>query len=409
MAYRAIPAANTGTSIGETILNPAGGTVDDSAVLSALLTAGAKNIRLGSGTFNWKSSCVIGFDGIHIEGNGQQATFISIDDSGGNIGDAFKVNSVLDFSLKGLTVTATSARSAGSVVKVLGANNITHSPVQKTQQYVIEDVNWDSQFNGVVFNDSAGGAGAWGGHINRCQVTATSAGGVCIWVNSPSGGQHYISNVKAYNDNSIADASRALAAIRYQGGADLELVNINTVYFRHGLLVDPPNGQAANVITATACLWDNNTLSSVKIAPQAGGSVLDIELNGGWGYTPAATSQPCVEILGGTSIAVRGGKYQSCFQAFNIFGPAKYVTVANVDCGGSTAGIYASLNATDFSIIGNTCGIIGGVTPTVGIQVDAGCNHYNIVGNVVRECTTPITNTPGTSAGVREVANNITA
>jgi hypothetical protein len=384
---------------GEYVLNPSGG--NDAAVLAALITAGAKKFRLGSGTFKWQSSCPVNFSGIHIEGNGQEATFISIDDSGGNIGDAFSVNSVLDFSLKCLTVTATAPRTAGSVVKVLGVNNITHSPVQKTQQYVIEDVNTENQFNGIVFNDGPGSAGAWGGHINRMQMTATSAGGVCIWVNSPNGGQHYVSNIKAYNDATLPDASRALAFMRYQGGNDLELVNLNSVYFRHGIMVDPA-GVAANVIVATGCLFDNNTLASIFLSPQAGGSILGAEFHNGWGYTPVSSGVPCVQIDSGSKIKVIGGQYLNNFQAIRILGGATDVLIMGVDTAISTAGIYCSTSAAHFRLIGNNAG-----PGTVGIQIDAGCDHYNIVGNDLAGCTTPLTNTPGVLAGQREVSGNI--
>lgn len=393
---------------GATPYSPSGG--DDAAGLAALVTSGARSISLLPGVFKWQSQLSVNFDGVHLEGAGQGTTTIEIDDATLVGGDAIKLNSVLDFSLRGVTMTAKAARSAGAYIKVLGKNHITATPDEPTQQYVIEDVNMDSFFDGISFNDGPSSQGAWGGHINRMQMRKASAGGTFIDVNSPSGGQHYISNIKMYGADTFINANRPLAGLRYRGGADIELYNITAVYLRSGLLVDPPNGQAANVIVATACDWDNMTLAAVKVTPAVGGTVLGIELNGGWGYSPPANTVPCVQIDGGCQIQVRGGQYMSNWQAVRIFGPAKNVTVQGLDTSNATScAIYVSSNATDFSVLGNRCGIIPGtgVTPPLGMQIDAGCDHYNVTGNTFRECTTKITNTPGLAANQRIVQDNV--
>jgi hypothetical protein len=397
-------AATTGLISGGT-----SGTSLAAAIAVANAAGGGYTIQLGKGTYRLTAQQVISALGITIVGNGPGSTFLEIDDAGGMAGaDAFLVDSVLWFEIKGLTFTATTARTAGAMVKVLGANNITATPAQRTNQYTIEDVDAEDQFNGLVLNDGPGSAGAWGGFVNRCEWLRFSAGGTYVDVNSPSGGQHYISNLKIYGSNTLANAQRALAGIRYRGGADLEMSNVNEVYLRSGFLWDPPNGQAANVVTAMGCLWDNNTLASIKIAPAAGGTVLGGDFVDGWGYTPVANTQPCVQIDGGSRFKFIGGQYWGNYQAFRVSGPAKHVLVQGADCSGSVAGLYANLNATDFAFLNNIVGIQG-ATPTVGIQIDAGCDHYTVTGNNVREATTPITNTPGTSAGRRIVQDNIVA
>jgi len=379
------------------------------AIAAANAAGGGTTIELGKGTYNWIAKGTANQSAIQVVGNGPGSTFLRLDDAGGLAGDdAFLVNSVLNFALRGMTVIAASPRTAGSVVKVLGVNNITHTPAQRTRQYTIEDVDMEDQFNGVVFNDGPANAGAWGGFINRCEWVRFNTGGVGIWVNSPHGGQHYISNLKTYNSDSIADASRALAAIRYQGGADLELDNVNTIYFRTGLLIDPTTS-GANVTIARGCEFDNNTQASVKIAPSGSGSVLGVTVADGWGYTPASTGQPCIQIDGGEAIMITENQFWGCLQGVRVSGPARRVLVSKNDASGSTAGFYATSSAAGFRFLGNVCNVHAGVTPTVGIQVDAGCDHYVVTDNDVHEATTPMTITPVDSANRRISTGNITA
>jgi len=377
------------------------------AAAQANALGGGYTIELGRGTYRVTSLFDALANGIALVGNGPGQTFLELDDAGGLAGaNAIRVNQVLQFALKGMSITATTARTAGAFLQIKGKNNITATPAQRTRQYTVEDVDAEDQFDGVSIVNGDTGDGAWGGFINRCEWLRFSAGGTYVDINSTAGGQHYISNLKMYGSHSLSNAQRALAGIRYRGGADLEMVNVNQVYMRSGFLWDPPNGQAANVVVATACLWDNNTLASILIQPGATGTAMMGEFMGGWGYTPAANTQPTVQIDGGRHISFIGGKYLGCYQAFRLSGGAglRHILVQNANCSGSIAGLYATLNASDFQFLNNIVGIEG-VTPTVGIQIDAGCDRYAVIGNNVRECTTPITNTPGHSAGRRIVTD----
>lgn len=412
MAYEAVPPVSPLRGVTGVINGGTNSATLANAVTRANAAGGGQTIVLGKGTYRLTSAQTISANGISIVGNGPGSTFIELDDSGGlSGGDAFTVSSVLQFAIKGLSFTATTARTAGSFLTIKGQNNITATPAQKTRQYTVEDVDAEDQFNGVSIVNGDDGDGAWGGFINRCEWIRFSAGGTYVDINSPAGGQHYISNLKMYGSHSLSDANRALAGVRYRGGADLEMCNVNQIYMRSGLLIDPPNGQAANVTVATACLWDNNTQASVKVTPAAGGTVLGIKLNGGWGYTPAANSLPCIQLDGGSGIGVYGMELWSNYQAIRL-GAIAHATITGNDCSGSAAGIYGTAvggtSPRDFVIQNNVVGIRGGVTPTVGIQIDAGADHYSITHNVLREATTPITNTPGTSANRRIVQDNVT-
>lgn len=383
------------------------------AITAANAAGGKTTIELDAATYHVTAQMVITADGITLVGQGPGVTFLELDDSGLSGADAIRLQSALNFRCLGMTITATTARTAGAFLAVEGVNNITHTPAQRVRQYTIEDVDAEDLFGFIRTADGVGGhagEGAWGGYVNRCSLLRFSAGGIYIDINSPSGGQQYIANVQMYGSNSLADGARAAAGVRYRSGADLEMVNVNEVYLQSGLLIDPPTA-AANVCIATACLWDNNTRASIKISPSGSGSVLGVEINGGWGYTPPANSLPCVQIDGGKNITILGGKYWSNYQAFRLSGSTlQDVSVIGADASGSVAGFYATSNASNFSFLNNICRpISGGATPTVGIQIDAGSDHYNVTGNRLNGCTTALTNTPGTAANQRIVQDNVTA
>lgn len=379
------------------------------AVVAANAAGGGITITLGKGTYSLTAQLLITADGISIIGNGPGSTFLQIDDAGGMAGaDAIKLASVLQFAIKGCTISSTAARTSGNAILVLGRNNITAQPAQQTRQYTIEDVDMQDQFNGVAFNDGPASQGCWGGYVNRGTWIRFSAGGTALDVNAPLGGQHYISNMKLYNGSTIIDANRAKAGVRYRGGADIEMVNINTIYFQNGLRIDPPNGQSANVVTATACLWDNNSQASVLVAPQAGGTVLGVELNGGWANTPPSFALPTIQIDGGEHIKVLMMNLWTTYQGVRISGPAKLVSCIGTDASGaSNKAFYATNNASDFTIANCRAGTVFGVGTSTGITIDAGCDHFNVQGNNTREASVPVFNSAGTLAGQRIFQDNI--
>lgn len=381
---------------------PSGG--DDVPELSAAITSmgsiGGGTIMLRNASYKFKSTLPINYDNIGIRGHGT-GTIINIDDSGGAVGDGISVNSTLNFSLKDVLITSTTARSAGAAIKVKGANNITAAPAQRTRQWTITDVNFENQFNGIVINDGPTALGAWGGYMDRVEMMAFAAGGVGIDINTPAGGQQYINNVKIYGASTGASATRALAGVRIRGCNDVELHNVNVIYTQYGLRIDPPSGQNANVVLAAECLWDSTSVLPCSIEPASGGTANLVRLVENWfGVATAVASVDCIHIAGASkSIFINGGY---------IIGPAVgvkadgtggatdiHVTGRPIFTGG-TKGFWATGSLQDFSCNGEMGPqtVLGALAPAVGIQVDAGCDYYELYCNIHR-CSTPITDNGG--------------
>lgn len=409
MAYVAIPPQSPSILSWPAGIIDAGtsGSTLASAVAEANARGGGFSIVMGKGTYRLTSQLAVTTNGNQLVGNGPGATFLEIDDAGGMSGtDAILVNSVLQFSLKGMSVTATTARTAGSFLKIKGKNTITATPAQRTHQYTIEDVDAESQFNGVVINNGDNGDGAWGGFITRCEWMRFSSGGTYLDVNSTAGGQHYVCDLKIYGSDSAS--GRALAGVRYRGGADLELVNVNVVYLATGLLIDPPSGQTANVLYATSCLWDNCSTNNVAITPAAGSYCNIINLVNNWYGAATAIdnmtiSGPAAQVyvIGGTVIGGSNGiKATGAGGAVDI-----HVTGKTMFSGQSTNGFYATGSLQNFSVEGNfgpTANLASGISvaaPAKGIQIDAGCDWYELYSNIHR-CATPITDSGGANKKV---------
>lgn len=383
-----IPAGTTGTSL-------------LAAVALANATSCACTIQMGNYTYVLPSPLTMNVSGITLAGNGVGETFV--DDSGLSGADAIVVNSVLYFGMHDLTIISPTPRTAGAAIKVLGVNNITHNPAQHTHQYTIQRVNMEDQFVGITFQDGPGPGGAWGGYLSDGEWIRFSAGGTYIDVASTSGGQHYIRDMKLYG-SVVADASRAFAAVHYRGGNDLEMVNVNTVYMQHGLVVDPSSGSVANVTICTGCLFDNNTKESILLTQANGGGVKGFEYNGGWAYTPNDGVHFCVSLTGGSQITFTGGKFWDNYTAFFI-STSNHVVLNGVDASGSQYGFVTSGGSSNFSIVNSTVGALDGNTPLFGIDITGGDN-YIVTGNNVHEASTPINNVPGTSS-TRIVMGNL--
>lgn len=374
------------------------------AVVQANALGGGYVIALRRGTYRLTSQLAFTTSGNQLIGNGPGSTFLELDDTGLSGTDAILVSSVLQFALKGMSITATTARTAGSFLKVKGKNNITATPAQRTRQYTVEDVDAEDQFDGVSIVNGDNGDGAWGGFINRCEWMRFSAGGTYVDVNSTAGGQHYISDVKFYGSSNTVDANRALAGVRYRGGADLEMVNCNQIYMRHGLLVDPPSGQTANVLLGTSCLWDNNTTNQVKIAPAAGSYCNLIKLVNNW-YGTNSASINTIDISGPAhSVTIDGGIVIGGTNGIVATGAggATDIHVCNrvTVTGQSGKAFHATGSLQNFSVdmvAGPIADLASGLSiaaPAVGIDIDAGCDWYELRSNIHR-CTTAITDDGG--------------
>lgn len=375
------------------------------AITFANQTNCACKIVMGQGYYYLTSQQLLSANGIWLAGNGADSTRIVINDAGGMAGaDAVVVNSALGVKITGLTFMAVAPRTAGSYVTVKGKNNITANPAQPTNQLTMDDVNMQGGFWGLRTVDGPTGAGAWGTRVNGGTWINFSAGGVGARLESTHGGQTFLNDIKMYNGTGIADASRAFAGVEYRGGNDLEINNINTIYFQHGIVIDPPTGNVANVTIMRACEFDGNTQESVLVTQVNGGSITGVQMLGGWVNSTNDAVHATISLVNGISMQFIGVMNWNGYVGF-LFKFATNVVVDACDMSGNVYGAFMQAGNSHIKIVNSFVNPKDGNTPTFGIDITGGDN-YIITGNDTLGAGTGINNAPGTSA-TRVVANNI--
>jgi hypothetical protein len=388
-----------------------GGTSSGS-LAAAIATANAKGggvIRLNKGTYNMTVAQTLTANNIQFMGNGPGFTFLQADDAGGlGGGDMITASSVLNATFEGITFSSVAQRTAGNFIKVLGVDAITANPAQRVRCLRMADCDMENGFKGVTLNNNAAvTAGCWGARIDRVVGLNFGANGIYIDVDSTLGGQTQISNCEFHGANGLADGSRASAGVRYRGGADIELENITAVYLQNGFLSDPTAGNVASVVLMNKCDWDNMSRDAVKIGGN-GGTSNKVVILAGWHQTVLTAGG--INLANVNNATLLGNTCWSNSVGIVLNGVVR-AAVSDNDCSSSIIGIQATGVTTDFSLIGNLVGIApGGSTPTTGITIGASCDHLNVDGNILRQCTTPITNAATPSANRVVIgAGNITS
>jgi hypothetical protein len=222
-----------------------------------------------------------------------------IDDSLGNSGgDGFLMQDVDGCSISGLNnsaplLSAPSTRVAGYSVHIKGGDATVKLPsTQISGNRSIVDVDMDSQFNGVLIDDST--VGCWdaivGNPSRRGRWRNFAAGGKAIVINSPGGVGHQVLNIGAWN---LPAGPLGGPALNIKGTGDLRVENFDTYGFVNGVLID--NGAAIST-------------------PGSGGGVSHMMfLNSQWDSTGQAVGADCIRIVPGNTVQPAEMEFLGCW------------------------------------------------------------------------------------------------
>jgi len=246
------------------------GIVDAAPIIRAANQAGGV-AWLGNGTFRIKSTISPQTNTAII---GQGATIL-IDDSGGNIGDAFLLDAVRNVKLSGFTIDAVSPRSAGAHVRVKGGDpsfKLGSFAISRAQHVI--DVDCNNFFDGVVVEDKSATNGAWGvsigGTADRFNFFTNGATGrFPVDINTPHGASILLNYLWPVGNATPANGP---AGIRIRGSGDTTLIGVRTWGTQQGLIVDPQVNGAESVmaIDASGCYFDFANAECFRFNPIAG-------------------------------------------------------------------------------------------------------------------------------------------
>ena len=204
--------------------------------------------------------------GVNLIGGGKGNTRLLADDSAGNLGSILSCTAARNASVRELYLSALSPRTAGNAVTVSGgdpSDNLTDN--LNGSEFVLQNVDMDSQFNGYVVNDAPGSNGCWKAYAEYGSWKNFSSGGIGCWVNSPNGASHFIEKIFFYGPQTANTT-----AIRIQATGDCTLTANETWGFQHGLLIDPSvTGTVVEAVTVIGGFYDQSTNEALKIAPAA--------------------------------------------------------------------------------------------------------------------------------------------
>jgi len=198
-----------------------------------------------------------------------------VDDSAGNIGDVFTMDSVHGCTLAELTIDALTARAAGRAVAVLGGDTTVKLPgyhISRAQHVI--DIDMNNQYDGIVALDKSATNGIWGlsigGDCNRFNFYRNHAAGrFPIDINTPHGASIEVHQAWIVGP---ADYATGPIGIRLRASGDTSLIGVRTFGVQTGLLIDPQVNGAESVMAldVTSCYFDASNGACCRFNPIAG-------------------------------------------------------------------------------------------------------------------------------------------
>ncbi len=351
-------------------------------------SAAGGRIWLDAGHYLFQTATIDpGGSPLEILGSGTDITYL--DCAGALLTSGDLITPKRNFRCFGLTFGATSVRSGGTFIKVIGDMLITDIPLGLLMNIEFGDVNMVKGYIGVELVDLDGShsvVGFWwdGGWstAHSFAVGGTVHGGCC----------NKISNVMHTETYNAADGVRPYATVRIRGCADLRLDDIESVGARYGLVIDPPAGGRAATIFTQECIWGATTQEAVLIAPASTADCHSIEITGGYIDSGGISVNQYAFALFLANIEFLG----NFLPAIKLDGTSGVVMSNMMFAGANSKCLYALNGAKNFRLTGG-CRNFGGNANTLGVHIAAGCDKYKVdlVGS--EYCTTP-TNVPANDA-----------
>lgn len=389
------------------------GVTDSSVALSTAATdianSGGGILYIRPGTIKLSNTVTISNKiGVTIRGSGRGATTFLLPATGHGI--------VFDHTyacgISDVTFTSTSKRTSGSSIRVVGGHSSYPIGVGTLANFVAERVDFNKQFTGLEMFDADGATpgGCWNVYLRNSLYYDGATDADAFLINSNLGGVHVLEHIFVHCPTTPDATNRPANGLRIRATNDATINRFSQVLCKSGLMVDPSGaGQVVRAVNLSECYFDSNVNYGVRIAPTSGAVAEQMKFNDTW--SSSNTHNIGISGSGADRITLINGQ---CYLAGGwgaIIDGCPNTRISGMDFGGATSGgILATASASGFLVQGNNVGpAYGSGNPAVGIQVDAGCDHYSITGNNVWQTTTPITNTPGTSAGRRIVQDNVIA
>lgn len=371
----------------------------DSLLATVRATTYGGRIWLEPGPYKFASATTDpGGSPVEIIGCGPGLT--SFQCTGGLLSSGNLLSPKRNFHMFDMTLTASTTKSAGSFVRIVGDMLIGDVPSTEFQSYEFVNVNMTNGFDGVTLVDAAGPLGVcgffWDGFYNHTRGFA--AGGAPFVINTPNGVVNKIQNVIHSETAGVAAASRPRATVHMTGAADFRLTGVENVYTVRGLHIDPPASGRVATVFMNECIWGQNTSEAVRIAPNATADCHSLEFTGGYvdtgGMTIVGAAAKAIVVNGVTFLG------NTPNDALRLDATVGSVTATGINFAGANAKCFHALNsARNFKLDGHFSNLFG--VNTVGIHIEAGCDKYQVFTVGSEYCTTALTEpTPGANSTV---------
>lgn len=292
------------------------GSHDDTIPITYWLTQGGL-LWVPPGTYRITATCPFTTSGTQMFGSGCVITSILVDDSHGNVGDAFTITNLRGCSITGLTADAPSPRTAGSFCRISGGSNIRLQTFNIALGGHVIDIDTNNQFNGVIIQDS-GVIGDWGSTVGNPMRMGSwrnmNSTGVGILLNTPHGASQFIHKIFM---SGITGQSPVGIRIIGTGGATID--RIQTEDMANSILIDPSAAMADTVslLQFEACQFDSCSADEFLVNLKSGSSTpLFIDINNTW-IAASGGGQNGIRVTGIAGVALQhltmvGGSIVAC-------------------------------------------------------------------------------------------------
>lgn len=332
-------------------------------------------------------------------------------------GDQLTLDKSFNFEMHNMCFGATSARAAGCRAVVVKGG--IAAPVKAVLQHILwTHINWENQFDGFTFLDSAGsginnGIGTIGFEWYYGTGKFTAAGGNGIDIASQNSEIVRFENITMDEDQSSVVANsfvrlRALADVRFRG---CEAFGVQTsLRIEPGAFMSVGSNWFVNTAWFDQCIWSGPVQAVLVDVTGSAGTCGLLKFTGN--YADSQSAGPGVVINGSgnklQNLISDGWSFQSVGgDAIKINGGTGNVSFKNTGIAGTIggAGFHATGSAKNFDFHGVFSNFGGTGCPT-GAQVDTGCDNWSLhLVGAKTFCTTPLINPDGTSATRVVVAN----
>jgi hypothetical protein len=370
---------------------------------------GGGSIHIPTGIYRVTTINITGDDGLHVFGDGRQATILSSTGTGDGVIIGSASPEYAFITIRSLSVNALAGADKSAAVGVR---------VRKTTEVDLDDLYISSFKYGIVGDNSHFS------RMERIRITGTLANGVGVWImgdGSASGAlENYLNRVFVEGN-----ASSAINAPTYgfliEDNQAFFAEHCTAIYCQAGCRINPSN--AANKIEHiwfNTCLMDLNWGNGIDLVTNASETIRRFVFANGWASSNGERGI-LVDGVAQEMISIEGNQvFNNGLQGIKVSVGADVQISGNEVAGNSTAsaGTYAGIElgsgtgiVTGARVTDNKSGTGGGFAnlQSYGMFVNATASDYLIItGNDFRNNGTGgLLDSSTTGAGNKKIANNL--